>query len=149
LPQILLFFLILAPPNFFFSIWPPQLGGAGSAPARAATTTPCSSRSTAPTPIFFVKEQIAAFQFNLKQPISDSFDFLFSMKPRARKMIRSAILHPQCDTLNCNRIYFFSLLSQVSSPVPSLSINSRKDPLLFYLILVFLCLMFLKKKKKN
>jgi hypothetical protein len=32
LPQNLLFFLILAPPNFFFSIWPPQLGGAGSAP---------------------------------------------------------------------------------------------------------------------
>jgi hypothetical protein len=32
LPQNLLFFLILAPPIFFFSIWPPQLGGAGSAP---------------------------------------------------------------------------------------------------------------------
>jgi hypothetical protein len=27
LPQNLLFFQILAPPNFFFSIWPPQLGG--------------------------------------------------------------------------------------------------------------------------
>jgi hypothetical protein len=37
LTPILLFFLILTPPKLFFSIWPLQLWGAGSAPGGGPT----------------------------------------------------------------------------------------------------------------